>query len=71
LLFPVCARCFSCWRADVVDIDTAGLAALEGMRRDLASRGVQVRDLALSCSIGLSERRCNTITTQAFHVFLG
>ncbi|XP_025796757.1 low affinity sulfate transporter 3-like [Panicum hallii] len=28
--------------SNVVDIDTAGLAALEGMRRDLASRGVQM-----------------------------
>lgn len=36
------SRCVDPWCADVVDIDTAGLAALEELNGELVSRGIQV-----------------------------
>jgi hypothetical protein len=48
------------WRADVVNIDTAGLAALEELRQELVSCGIQVHALTLA-HLSLHKRGNTTI----------
>jgi ribulose 1,5-bisphosphate carboxylase large subunit-like protein len=47
------------WRANIVNIDTAGLAALEELRQELVSCGIQVHALTLTHLVCTKEMEYN------------